>query len=126
MGRVTKPTLIALHSFSFLKKSVKMCKTCTGGNTDLTSSSSGVEKSVQKISRPQARMTFPSSKKMGEQRWLPWKEAILQTTFLEDQERDILLRGWTWSSSGKMVWRNREERNKGEGTVDTVGSLKEN
>ena len=58
-----------------------MCKTCTGGNSKLTTSE-GVGKVIQRQSRQQARMSFPEDRNKGEQKGLPWKEAILQTAFM--------------------------------------------
>eukprot|EP00091_Calanus_sinicus_P016386 TRINITY_DN35708_c0_g1_i1.p1 TRINITY_DN35708_c0_g1~~TRINITY_DN35708_c0_g1_i1.p1 ORF type:complete len:106 (-),score=26.82 TRINITY_DN35708_c0_g1_i1:121-438(-) len=96
-----------------------MCKTCSGGNSQLTHSE-GVGKVIQRQPR-QARMSFPEDRKKGEQKGLPWKEAILQTAFMEDQERDILLNGWPRN----MVVRMEKQREEVKDIESTTSSEQE-
>merc|ERR1712098_760433 len=58
---------------------------------------------IRKMSRCATKDDF--SREEGEERGtkgLSWKQAIQQTAFLEDQERDRLLNGWPWSMAIRM------------------------
>merc|ERR1712025_741436 len=75
----------------------KMCKICCGEKDGAGLSG--------KCQNAQLRMTFQESGKKGkkgEHKGLSWKQAIQQTAFLEDQERDRLLNGWPWSMAIRM------------------------
>jgi len=74
-----------------------MCKTCQGEEDKTAKGSGEEEKLMDKHLHTSTKIIAHEEKKKGENKGLSWKEAIRQTAILEDQERDMILNGWSLS-----------------------------